>query len=108
MFYVKLAGRNIRQSMSNFLPFALSSVVMFLMNLMLATILLSPSLKKLQGWGNFAMLLSLGLIVLTIFATIFMIYSYRFLLKRRTKEFGLYNILGLKNGRLSVFLYWNC
>ncbi|BBN99594.1 ABC transporter permease [Sporolactobacillus terrae] len=100
MFYVKLAGRNIHQSMSNFLPFALSSVVMFLMNLMIATILLSPSLKKLQRWENFAMLLSLGLIVLTIFATIFMIYSYRFLLKRRTKEFGLYNILGLKKRQI--------
>lgn len=96
MFYMKLASRNIRQSMSNFLPFGLSSVVMFLMNLMIATILFSPSLKKLPSWGNFAMLLSLGLIVLTLFATIFMIYSYRFLLKRRTKEFGLYNILGLK------------
>jgi putative ABC transport system permease protein len=66
------------------------------MNLMIATILFSPSLKKLPGWGNFAMLLGLGLVVLTIFATIFMIYSYRFLLKRRTREFGLYNILGLK------------
>ncbi|MCO7127597.1 ABC transporter permease [Sporolactobacillus shoreicorticis] len=96
MFYVKLASRNIRQSISNFLPFGLSSVVMFLMNLMIATILFSPSLKKLPGAGNFAMLLGLGLTVLTVFATIFMIYSYRFLLKRRTKEFGLYNILGLK------------
>ncbi|MDF2910382.1 MAG: transporter permease [Sporolactobacillus laevolacticus] len=96
MFYVKLASRNIRQSISNFLPFGLSSVVMFIMNLMIATILLSPSLKKLKGSGSFAMLLGLGLIVLSIFATIFMIYSYRFLLKRRTKEFGLYNILGLK------------
>lgn len=101
MFYVKLASRNIRQSMSNFLPFGLSSVVMFLMNLMIATILLSPSLKKLPGWGNFAMLLGLGLIVLTIFATIFMVYSYRFLLKRRTKEFGLYNILGLKKRHIA-------
>ncbi|MET1247186.1 ABC transporter permease [Sporolactobacillus sp. STCC-11] len=93
---MKLASRNVLQSMSNFLPFGLSSVVMFIMNLMIATILLSPSLKKLQGSGSFAMLLGLGLIVLSIFATIFMIYSYRFLLKRRTKEFGLYNILGLK------------
>ncbi|MCO7177138.1 FtsX-like permease family protein [Sporolactobacillus kofuensis] len=66
------------------------------MNLMIATILFSPSLKKLQGSGSFALLLGLGFIVLSIFATIFMIYSYRFLLKRRTKEFGLYNILGLK------------
>ncbi|WP_241654686.1 FtsX-like permease family protein [Sporolactobacillus shoreae] len=66
------------------------------MNLIITTILFSPSLKKLQGGSSFAVLLGLGLIVLTIFATIFMIYSYRFLLKRRTKEFGLYNILGLK------------
>ncbi|WP_010631129.1 FtsX-like permease family protein [Sporolactobacillus vineae] len=101
MLYLKLAGRNIRQSISNFLPFALSSVVMFIMNLMVATILLSPSLKKLQGWGNFAMLLILGLIVLTLFAVIFMIYSYRFLLKRRTKEFGLYHILGLKKRQIA-------
>lgn len=100
MFYLKLASRNIRQSMSNFLPFGLSSVVMFLMNLMIATILFSPSLKKLPSWGNFAMLLGLGLVVLILFATIFMIYSYRFLLKRRTKEFGLYNILGLKKRQI--------
>lgn len=100
MFYVKLASRNIRKSLSNFLPFALSSVVMFIMNLVIATILLSPSLKKMPGAANVAMLLVLGLIVLTIFATIFMIYSYRFLLKRRTKEFGLYNILGLKKRQI--------
>jgi ABC-type transport system, involved in lipoprotein release, permease component len=100
LFYVKLASRNIRQSMSNFLPFGLSSIVMFIMNLMIATILLSPSLKKLQGAQSLAILLILGLIVLSLFATIFIIYSYRFLLKRRAKEFGLYNILGLKKRQI--------
>ncbi|MDD9150737.1 MULTISPECIES: FtsX-like permease family protein [unclassified Sporolactobacillus] len=100
MFYFKLASRNIRKSISSFLPFALSSIVMFIMNLVIATILLSPSLKKLPGAANVAMLLGLGLIVLIIFAVIFMIYSYRFLLKRRTKEFGLYNILGLKKRQI--------
>ncbi|RYL92440.1 FtsX-like permease family protein [Sporolactobacillus sp. Y61] len=100
MFYLKLASRNIRQSMSHFLPFSLASVVMFIMNMLIATILFSPSLKKLQGASNAAMLLALGLIVLALFATIFLIYSYRFLLKQRTKAFGLYHILGLKKSQI--------
>lgn len=100
MFYAKLAGRNIRKSVGNFLPFGLASTMMFIMNFVLATILLSPSLKKLAGAANVAMLLGLGLVVLTLFATIFMIYSYLFLLKRRTKEFGLYHILGLKKRQI--------
>ncbi|MCL1630767.1 ABC transporter permease [Sporolactobacillus sp. CPB3-1] len=100
MFYFKLASRNIRKSISNFLPFALSSVVMFMMNLMVATILLSPSLKNLKGSSSLSLLLCLGLVVLSLFAAIFMVYSYRFLLKRRTKEFGLYNILGLKKRQI--------
>ncbi|MFT8917554.1 MAG: FtsX-like permease family protein [Oenococcus sp.] len=100
MFYLKLASRNIRQSLSTFLPFGLSSIVMFVMNLTIASILFSPSLRKVRSASNAAMMLALGLIVLLIFATVFMIYSYRFLLKRRTKEFGLYNILGLKKQQI--------
>lgn len=100
MFYLKLAIRNVRQSLGNFLPFALASTVMFIMNFVLATILLSPSVKKLQGGPQMAFLLGLGLIVLTVFAVILMVYSYRFLLKRRTKEFGLYHILGLKKRQI--------
>ncbi|MFT8363890.1 MAG: ABC transporter permease [Sporolactobacillus sp.] len=97
---MKLASRNIRHSASHFLPFCLSSVVMFIMNMIIATILFSPSLKKLEGAQSFTLLLGFGFIILALFATIFMIYSYRFLLKRRTKEFGLYHILGLKKSQI--------
>lgn len=48
------------------------------------------------------MLLGLAIFVLIIFATIMEIYSYNFLLKQRSREFGLYNILGMNKKQVGV------
>lgn len=48
------------------------------------------------------MLLGLAIFVLIIFATIMEIYSYNFLLKQRSREFGLYNILGMNKKQVGL------
>ena len=101
MFYLKLAFTNIKKSYSDFAPFILASTVMFIMDLVLASIFFSPSLKKLPGAESISLLLGLGLIILSGFSLVILIYSYRFLMRKRSKEFGLYEILGLSKNQIS-------
>lgn len=52
------------------------------------------------------MLLGLGQWVIAAFAVLFLFYSHSFLLRRRKREFGLYNILGMGKGNLALALLW--
>ncbi|OFI46174.1 hypothetical protein BG262_03945 [Floricoccus penangensis] len=102
MFYLKLAINNIRKSFSNFAPFILASTVMFVMDLIIASILFSPSLAKMKhGATTTGTLMGMGLFIISAFAVIILVYSYRFLIKQRTKEFGLYEILGLSKSQIA-------
>ncbi|MFQ9410714.1 MAG: FtsX-like permease family protein [Evtepia gabavorous] len=47
----------------------------------------------------------LGTIVVGIFSIIFLLYTNSFLIKRRHKEIGLYNILGMSKRHIAVVLY---
>lgn len=46
-----------------------------------------------------------GEIVVEIFCIIFLIYSNSFLMKRRQKEIGLYNILGLERNHIGIVMF---
>lgn len=99
MFYLKLATSNFKKSIKEFAPFFITTVTMFTFTSMIFLILFSPVAKTMGGTGGVA--LSLASIVLTIFSVIMVFYSYNFLLKQRTKEFGLYNILGMNKRQIS-------
>ncbi|MBZ5969392.1 FtsX-like permease family protein [Leuconostoc gasicomitatum] len=101
MFYLKLAQRNIRKSFKNFAPFLLATMMMFVLNFILASIALSPQLDKL-GIKSVSVVLIIGQIILIPFSIGIEIYAYRFLLKKRSREFGLYDILGLGKAQIIV------
>lgn len=101
MFYLKLAQRNIRQSFKIFAPFLLATVMMFVLNFILASITFSPELDKLDI-KSVAVVLIIGQIILIPFSIGIEIYAYRFLLKKRSREFGLYDILGLGKNQITL------
>ena len=53
-----------------------------------------------------AEMLGMGTYVIMIFAVLFLFYTNSFLMKRRKKEFGLYNVLGMGKGNLARILFW--
>lgn len=106
MFYLKLAFQNIRKSLSNFSPFLLATTVMFAITLILSNLAFSKSLDQLKGADAVRMLMKLGLAIIVLFSVIIVSYSYRFLLKQRTREFGLYNILGLNKRNIATISFW--
>ncbi|HGA1459044.1 TPA: FtsX-like permease family protein [Streptococcus suis] len=99
MFYLKLAGQNIRKSMGVFAPFVLASLVLFTLICSMFLIMLSPVMKTM---GSGAISIGLGVIILTIFSVIMEIYSFNFLMQQRTREFGLYNMLGMNKKKVAL------
>ncbi|MBL1158310.1 ABC transporter permease [Streptococcus suis] len=99
MFYLKLAGQNIRKSMGVFAPFVLARLVLFTLICSMFLIMLSPVMKTM---GSGAISIGLGVIILTIFSVIMEIYSFNFLMKQRAREFGLYNMLGMNKKKVAL------
>ena len=99
MFYLKLAGQNIRKSMGVFAPFVLASLVLFTLICSMFLLMLSPVMKSM---GTGAVSIGLGIVVLTIFSLIMEIYSFNFLMQQRTREFGLYNVLGMNKKKVAL------
>ncbi|HEM5055928.1 TPA: FtsX-like permease family protein [Streptococcus suis] len=99
MFYLKLAGQNIRKSIGVFAPFVLASLVLFTLICSMFLLMLSPVMKTM---GSGAISIGLGVIVLTIFSVIMEIYSFNFLMKQRAREFGLYNMLGMNKKKVAL------
>ncbi|MCQ8267368.1 ABC transporter permease [Streptococcus suis] len=99
MFYLKLAGQNIRKSIGVFAPFVLASIVLFTLICSMFLLMLSPVMKSM---GTGAVSIGLGVVVLTIFSLIMEIYSFNFLMQQRTREFGLYNMLGMNKKKVAL------
>lgn len=98
MFYLKLAWNNLRNSLSVSAPFLLASTVLYMLNCIVHIILMSPISENMK---HGKILLGLGAFILILFALIMEVYSYRFLLNQRSREFGLYNMLGMNKKQVS-------
>lgn len=64
----------------------------------------NSALSTMSGGGSLTVILGLGTIVIGIFAVIFLFYTNSFLIKRRKKEIGLYNILGMEKKHIAKVL----
>lgn len=105
-FYPKLAFDGIRKNKKMYLPYILTSVGMVMMYYIILFLQFSQNIKDAVRSSTAADILGLGSWVIAIFACIFLFYTNSFLIKRRKKEFGLYNILGMDKRNLSKVLFW--
>jgi putative ABC transport system permease protein len=103
-FFWNLALQNIRRNRQSYLPYALScmgTVMMFYIMFVLAN---TTALIGLYGGRTIQRTLALGVWVILLFALLFMFYTHSFLIKRRKKEFGLFNILGMEKKHIGSVL----
>ncbi len=105
-FYPKLAWQSICKNKRLYKPYILTCIGMVMMYYIITFLEHSPAITYLPGSGNVEFVLSLGSWVIAIFATIFLFYSNSFLMRRRKKEFGLYNILGMGKRNIGCILFW--
>ena len=102
--YPRLAWQGITKNKRLYLPFLLTCVGMVMMTYILLSLASSPVLKTFPGGDVMPMILSMGSFVMAAFAVLFLFYTNSFLIRRRNREFGLYNILGMGKGNLARVL----
>lgn len=107
-FYPKLAADGIRKNKRLYLPFILTCIGMVAMEYIITFLGLSKAILQLPGGETIRVVMRLGSLVIAIFAFIFLFYTNSFLLRRRKKEFGLFNILGMGKNNIAVILLWEC
>ena len=105
-FYPRLAADGIRKNRRMYLPYILTCTGMVMMFYIILYLSVSPALTGLKGGDIMREILSLGSWVITVFAAIFLFYTNSFLMRRRRREFGLYNILGMGKGNIARILVW--
>lgn len=105
-FYPKLAFDGIRKNKKMYLPYILTSIGMVMMYYIIIFLQFSQSIKDAVQSSTVTQILGLGSWVIAIFSCIFLFYTNSFLIKRRKKEFGLYNILGMDKHNLGIILFW--
>lgn len=101
-FYFRLALTNIKKHARSYVPYIITCVITIAMFYIIKS--LAFNLDKNLSSISAATSMSLGSIVVAIFAIIFLFYTNSFLLKKRKKEFGLYNILGMEKKHMSALI----
>lgn len=103
--YFGLAKTSMKNGRQFYVPYFLTgalTVAMFYMMMYLAG---NRGLSSIPGNSNLAAILFLGCIVIGIFAFIFLFYTNSFIIKRRKKELGLYNILGMEKRHIAKVVF---
>ena len=105
-FYPRLAWSGMRKNSKLYLPYTLACIGMTAMFYILMHLAYSPALELLSSSGEVSTILRLGSFVIGVFSLLFLFYTNSFLVRRRYKEFGLYNVLGMNKGNISRVLAW--
>lgn len=101
LFYPKLAATNIKKNGKTYIPYILTCTLTAAMFYIIRSLSLNEGLERMSGADTLTYTMGLGSWVVGIFAVIFLFYTNSFLMKRRKKEFGLFNILGMEKKHLS-------
>ena len=105
-FYLRLALDGMRKNKRLYIPYLLTCAGMVMMFYILCGLSMSPVIESVNGGNSITLVLALGTIVIGFFALLFLFYTNAFLIRRRNKEFGLYNILGMNKRNISRILLW--
>ncbi|QXE20656.1 ABC transporter permease [Clostridium sp. 001] len=108
LFYPRLAVINIKKNSKTYFPFILTCICTIMMFYIMHAISINKGLDGASGSESLKTLLFLGTIVIGIFSAIFLFYTNSFLIKRRKKEIGLYNVLGLEKKHIAKILCFEC
>ena len=105
-FYIRLAGEGISKNRKLYFPYILTCICMIMMYYIVSFLSISKELASIRGGEMLQGLLSMGVFVVAVFALIFLYYTNSFLIRKRKKELGLYNILGMGKRNLVRILLW--
>ncbi len=107
-FYQKLAINNMKKNSKTYIPYLLTCIgtIMMFYNMCFLSVAKDLGSAGVSDSGTVRYILFLGAIVIGIFSLIFLFYTNSFLIKRRKKEFGLFNVLGMEKKHVARIMFY--
>ena len=105
-FYPRLAYSGIVKNKRLYIPYLLACIAMVMMQYILMFLQHSDALAQLSGVRTLRSIFWLGGYVVALFSAGFLFYTNSFLMRRRKREFGLYNVLGMDKRNIGRILAW--
>ena len=106
LFFPKMAAGNLVRNRRFEFPYLLTGLITVAMFYNMTFLTFHEELKNMPGGATIPTIMNLGTMVVGLFALIFLLYTNTFLMKRRHKEIGLYNILGMSKRHIAVVMLW--
>ena len=104
-YYARLAADNIKKNAKVYVPYIITCVLMAAMIYIISSLANNPDIRNMKrGATTTPVIMTFGTYVTMVFAFIFMFYSNSFIVKRRRREFGLLNILGMEKRHIAKLL----
>ena len=103
--YRHLAWDGIRKNSRLYVPYLLTGVGAVSFFYILVALSRLPE-GTLPGSGSVQVILNLGSFVLWVFSLLLLFYTHSFLIRRRNREFALYNVLGMGKRDIARILCW--
>ena len=101
----KLAVSNLIKNRKLYYPFALAVLLAVTITYLFYSLTLNPNIGKIRGAESISMTLALGMVVVTIASGIIVLYANSFVMKNRSKELGVYGMLGLEKRHLISMVF---
>lgn len=96
----RLALSNLIKNRKLYYPFALATILAIAITYIFTSLTLNPHLDDLTGADAIKMVLGMGLGIVALSSGIIVLYANSFVMKNRSKELGLYSMLGLEKRHL--------
>ena len=100
----KLALSNLIKNRKLYYPFALATCLAIAISYIFFSLTFNPNLVKMTGASAVSLVLSFGMVIVSITTSIIVFYANSFVFKNRSKELGLYSVLGLNKFHLFVMV----
>lgn len=104
--YPRLAAGGIRRNGKLYAPYIMTCSLMAMMFYIVNFLSDNSMLDGMKGGGTMKEMLRIGIVIMGVFAAIFLFYTNSFLVKRRKREFGLYNVLGMGKRNIAAVMTW--
>lgn len=104
--YYRLAVTNLKNNRQFYLPYILAGMVSAMMFYLMRAIQGNDGIKAMRGAGTLGIVLTMGVVIVGACVCIFLFYTNSFVMKRRRKELGVYNILGMEKRHIAKVLAW--
>ncbi|HEM4322534.1 TPA: FtsX-like permease family protein [Streptococcus suis] len=101
----RLALTNLKKNRRLYFPYALMTTVSTAIAYIFTSLTFHPDLSKIRGADGINMVLGFGMIVVMLAVAIMVFYANSFVMKQRSKEFGVYSILGLEKKHLLLMTF---